>query len=205
MGIYLVSVGAEDWFEEGEEPEDGWGRVASALSEELGRRGLPAYGPGSVPEETDFVRGSGLAFEEKLVPRMDGFVRLCEAHLTHEETETLCGWTVLVPFSLDDDIWLDVESGDDSGDQESIMVAGAPQVLALAERLATVVELPTAEVPELCDNLELTMWFLDGSAQALAARRPGPWSDDLDAAFYVALYLRAAQHAIRRGCPMACS
>ncbi|UUU23627.1 hypothetical protein [Streptomyces sp. DSM 40750] len=202
MGIYLGSVGAEEWFGgiEGEgadhdEDEGGWGRVASALNEELGRRGLPAYE--SVPEEAEFVRGSGLAFEEKLVPPMDGFLRLCEAHLTREETETLCGWTVLVPLSLDEDIWLDVEAGY----TDSTLVAGAPRVLALAERLAAVVELPP-ETPQMCDNLDLTMWFLDGEAKELAASRPGPWADDLDTAFYVALFLRAAQHSIRRGCPI---
>lgn len=205
MGIYLVSVGSDEWFGEDEdedEGEGGWGRVASALNEELGRRGLPAYE--SVPEEAGFVRGSGLAFEEKLNRPMDGFLRLCDAHLTREETETLCGWTVLVPLSLDEDIWLDVEARYDSGDQESTMVAGAPRVLAIAERLARVVELP-AETPQMCDNLDLTMWFLDGTAKELAATRPGPWADDLDTAFYVALFLRAAQHSLRRGCPIVCS
>ncbi|MER6157821.1 hypothetical protein ABT147_20080 [Streptomyces sp. NPDC001868] len=203
MGIYLVSVGAEEWFGEGEgeegddEDELGRGRLASALNEELRRRGLPPYE--SVPAEGDeeFVRGSGLDFEEKLVPPMDGFVRLCEAHLTREETETLCGWSLLVPFPLEEDIWLDVETGY----TDSTMVAGAPQVLALAERLAAAVELPP-ETPEMCDNLDLTMWFLDGAAKELAAARSGPWTDDLDTAFYVALYLRAAQHSIRRGCPI---
>ncbi|MFE7765992.1 hypothetical protein [Streptomyces sp. NPDC057438] len=196
MGIYVVSVGRREWFEQGEEPEDGWGRVALALNDELRRRGLPAFE--SMPEETDFVRGSGLAFEEKLVPPMDGFVRLCEARLTHEETETLCGWTVLVPMQLEEDIRLD---GVGSAYTDSTVVAGAPRVLALAERLAAAVELPP-ETPAMCDNLDLTTWFLDGPAKELAARRPGPWADDLDAAFYVALYLRAAQHALRRGCPL---
>ncbi|MEH0635089.1 hypothetical protein ACFU6M_16075 [Streptomyces bottropensis] len=196
MGMYMVSLGRQEWFEAGEEPEDGWGRVASALNDELRRRGLPAFE--SMPEETGFVRGSGLAFEEKLVPPMQGFLRLAEAHLTRAETETLCGWTVLVPLSLEEDIRLD---GVESGYAESTTVAGAPQVLALAERLAAVVQLPP-ETPQMCDNLDLTTWLLDGSAAKLTARRPGPWADDLDTAFYVALYLRAAQHALRRGCPI---
>ncbi|QYX78697.1 hypothetical protein [Streptomyces akebiae] len=203
MGIYLVSVGAEDWFGEGEgeDEEEGRGRVASALNEELRRRGLPAYEsvPAATPARAPLVRGSGLAFEEKLVLPMDGFVRLCEAHLTREELETLCGWTVLVPLSLEEDIRLE---GVESAYTEETMVAGAPQVLALAERLAAAVELPTAEVPAMCDNLDLTLWFLDGAAKTLAATRPGPWAEDLDTAFYVALYLRAAQHSIRRGCPI---
>jgi len=54
----------------------------------------------------------------------------------------------------------------------------------------------------MCDNLDLTMWFLDGPARELAARRDGLWTEDLEAAFYVAVYLRAAQHSLRRGCPV---
>ncbi|MFE7839362.1 hypothetical protein ACFU53_25915 [Streptomyces sp. NPDC057474] len=198
MGIYLVSVDAEEWFcadEDEHGDEVGRGRLASALNEELRRRGLPPYE--SVPGETAFVRGSGMAFEEKLVPPMDGFGRLCDAHLTREEAGFLCGWSLLVPFSLEEEIWLDVESGY----TDSTMVAGAPEVLTLAQRLAAVVQLPP-ETPEMCDNLDLTTWFLDGRAKDLAATRPGPWADDLDTAFYVAVYLRAAQHSLRRGCPI---
>ncbi|MFF3327834.1 hypothetical protein [Streptomyces sp. NPDC002889] len=192
MGIYLVGVGAGDWFGG---DEGGWGEVAAALNEELGQRGLPPYE--SVPEAADSVRGSGQAFEEKLVPSMDGFAALCEAHLSPEEGETVFGWTVLVPVSLDEEIRLPVECSH----TDSTVVAGAPQVLAIAERLATAIDLPT-EVPAMCDTLGLTMWFLDGGAKELAAVRPGPWSADLDTAFYVALYLRAAQHSLRRGCPI---
>jgi hypothetical protein len=195
MGIYLVSVGAQEWFDENDE-EGGRGAVASALDEELGRRGLPPYT--SVPEEADFVRGSGLSLEEKLVPPIDGFGALCRAHLSREEEDLLCGWTLLVPLSLDEEIWLPVASAY----TDTTMVAGAPQVLRLAERLATAVELPVDEIPATSDNLDLTMWFLDGPAKDLAAARPGPWSEDLDAAFYVAVYLRAAQHSLRRGCPI---
>ncbi|MEU6140392.1 hypothetical protein ABZ848_08545 [Streptomyces sp. NPDC047081] len=195
MGIYLVSSSARDWFDADEE-EGGRGAVGALLNEELGRRGLPPYT--SVPEPAKLVRGSGQSFEEKLVPPMDGFSALCEAHLTQEEWELLCGWTVLVPISLDEPIVLPVAS---SYTDETVVV-GAPQVLALAERLATAVGLPVDEIPEACDNLDLTYLFLDGPVKELAAARPGPWAEDLDAAFYVALYLRAAQHSLRRGCPM---
>ncbi|GAA4985021.1 hypothetical protein [Kitasatospora paranensis] len=192
MGIYLVSVGAEEWFGA---DEDGMGDTAAALNAELVRRGLPAYE--SVPQEAEFRRGSGQSFEEKLIPPMDGFVALCRAQLTPEETDTVCGWTVMVPLSLDEEILLPIETGY----SDSTTVAGAPQVLAVAERLAAAVGLP-AEVPAMCDNLDLTMWFLDGAAKELAAVRPGPWGEDLDTAFYVAMYLRAAQHVLRRGCPV---
>ncbi|MFE1859043.1 hypothetical protein [Streptomyces anandii] len=192
MGVYLVGVGAREW---SDGSEDGRGRLAAALNEELRRRGLPPYA--SPPEERNLVRGSGQAFEEKLVPGMDGFLALCRAHLSEEETETLCGWSLLVPFSLDQELILPV--GDAYTDETT--VSGAPQVEALAERLAAALALPP-EVPSACDNLDLTNWFLDGDATKLAAVRPGPWSEDLDAAFYVALYLRAAQHSIRRGAPI---
>ncbi|MFD5514878.1 hypothetical protein [Streptomyces sp. NPDC127066] len=193
MGLYLISVCAEDWFAEG---EDGWGEIATALNHELRQQGLPPYE--SVPEETRSVRGARQAFEEKIVPPMDGFAALGRAHLSPEDEETFYGWTVLVPFSLDETIRLPPGSG---CTEASTVVAGAPQVLAMAERLAAAVGLP-AETPHMCHNLELTTWFRDGAAERLAAARPGPWSDDLDAAFYVALFLRAAQHSLRRGCPM---
>ncbi|MFE3763887.1 hypothetical protein ACFXPI_19280 [Streptomyces sp. NPDC059104] len=192
MGIYLVGVGAKEWF--GEEEGDR-GAVASALNRELRRRGLPPYL--TVPEETALVRGSGQSFEEKLVPSMAGFGALCEARLSPEEAESLCGWTVLVPVPLDEDVRLPVDAGHD----DECVIAGAPRVLALAERLAAAIDLP-ADIPMACDNLDLTTWFLDGAAKELAATRPGPWSEDLGTAFYVALFLRAAQHSIRRGCPI---
>ncbi|MEU6230063.1 hypothetical protein [Streptomyces sp. NPDC047042] len=192
MGVYLVDVGAEEWFGEGEE---GRAEIAAGLNRELERRGLPRYD--SVPASVDFVRGSGRSFEEKLVPPMDGLMALCEAHLSKAETETLLGWTVLVPVSLDEEIELAVESAY----SDDTVIAGAPQILAIAEKLASAVGLPP-EVPEMCDNLDLTMWFLDGAAEKLASTAPGPWGEDLDASFYVALYLRAAQHSLRRGCPL---
>ncbi|MEU1474765.1 hypothetical protein [Streptomyces sp. NPDC005760] len=196
MGIYLVSVGAQEWFDE-DEDEGGRGALAAALGAELSRRGMPPYA--SVPEEPErVVRGAGLSFEEKLVPPMDGFAALCRAQLSQEEYEMLCGWSLLVPFGLDEEIWLPVENSY----ADTTMVAGAPQVLALAERLAGAVGLPVDEIPAACDNLDLTTWFLDGPVKDVAAARPGPWSEDLDAAFYVALYLRAAQHSLRRGCPI---
>ncbi|MGW1713528.1 hypothetical protein [Streptomyces sp. NPDC002156] len=193
MGIYLVDVGAEAWFGEGEE---GRAEIATGLNAELVRRGLPPYE--SVPVAAEFVRGSGQSFEEKMVPSMESFLALCQAQLSDAETELLCGWSVLVPVSLDEEIELPVESSY----SESTVIAGAPQVLVIAEKLAAAVALPLSEVPEMCDNLELTGWFLDGAAKELSAAAPGPWSEDLDASFYVALYLRAAQHSLRRGCPM---
>ncbi|WP_020117065.1 hypothetical protein [Streptomyces canus] len=194
MGIYLVSVGAQEWFDTDE--EEGRGAVAAGLNEELRRRGLPPYE--SLPEETEFVRGSGLRFEEKLVPSMEGLLRLARDRLAPSEPEALLDWSVLVPVPLDVEIELPIESSY----SDTTVIAGAPQILDLARRLAEAVGLPLDEIPEACDNLDLTTWFLDGEANRVAAARPGPWAEDLDAAFYVALYLRAAQHSLRRGCPI---
>ncbi|MFF7450109.1 MULTISPECIES: hypothetical protein [unclassified Streptomyces] len=194
MGIYLTSIGAEEWFDEGEDADEeedaGFGAVASGLNEELRRRGLPPYE--SVPPESD-----DLAFSEKLSPPMDGFVALCGAHLTREEEERLCGWSVLVPVSLDEEIHLPIGSAY----TDETVIAGAPQVLALAQRLAWAIGLPPV-LPVESPHLGLTRWLLDGSARETAAARPGPWADDLDAAFYVGLYLRAAQYSLRHGCPI---
>lgn len=195
MGIYLVSVAAGEWFDEDEE-EGGRGAVASALNEELARRGLAPYT--SVPEATGPVRGSGRSFEEKLIPPMDGFAALCGRQLTPAETELLLGWSVLVPLPLHEEVRLPLESAY----TDETVIVGAPEVLALAERLAAATGLPVDAIPEACDNLDLTMWFLEGEAEKTAAARPGPWAEDLDTAFYVALYLRAAQHSLRRGCPV---
>ena len=189
MGVYLVSVDAREWFSDDEE-EGGKGAIASGLNEELGRRGLPPY-RATAREEP------GGWFEEKLSPPMDGFAALCRAHLTPEEQRTLGDWSVLVPVSLDEEIELPIGSAY----TDTTVIAGTPQVLALAERLAAALRLP-AEVPEAPGNLGLTFWFLEGEAEALAAARPGTWSEDLDTAFYVAMYLRAAEHSLRHGCPI---
>ncbi|MFF3559741.1 hypothetical protein ACFYXS_06880 [Streptomyces sp. NPDC002574] len=129
---------------------------------------------------------------------MTGFLALCQTHLSREESEILCGWTVHVPFLLDEEIRLPI----DSADHDST-VAGAPQVLPLAEKLAAAIDLP-AETPATCDNLDLSTWFRH-EAKELAITRTGPWTKDLDTTFCVALFLRAAQHSIRRGCPIVCT
>ncbi|WP_329262997.1 hypothetical protein OG223_46730 [Streptomyces sp. NBC_01478] len=189
MGVYLIDVGAGEWLRE-DTGEGGMGAIAKGLDAELARRGLPPYAPG--PE-----RDAAPGFEEKLSPSMEGFDALCRARLTPGERELIGDWSVLVPVSLDEEIRLPIGSAY----TDETVIAGAPQVLALAERLAAALELP-GEIPEVTENLGLTFWFLEGEAEELAAARPGRWSEDLDTAFYVALYLRAAQHSLRQGCPI---
>ncbi|MEU2160240.1 hypothetical protein QRN89_33800 [Streptomyces chengbuensis] len=195
MGTYLVSVGARAWFARGEEDDDeaeGPGPLAAALNEELVRRGLPPYT--SVPGEPG---GRGPGFEEKFVASMDGYTALCRSLLSPEEEETVCGWTVLVPFSLDEPVRLPMETSF----ADETVVAGAPQVLAALERLEAAVGLPDG-MPSAGRNLELTAWYLDAGARAAAAARPGSWGADPDTVFHVALYLRAARYSLRHGCPL---
>src|SRR5690349_3004220 len=180
MGIYLVSVGAREWFDEDE--EEGMGAVAAGLDEELRRRGLPPYE--SVPEETEFVRGSGTRFEEKLVPPMEGFLRLAQDRLAPSEPGSLLDWSVLVPVPLD--VAFELPVGSPYSD--ATVLLGAPRRVDLAGRRAGAVRVPLDEIPEACDNPDLPLWFLDGAATRVAEARPGPWAEDLDAAFYVALY-----------------
>ncbi|MGA5171248.1 MULTISPECIES: hypothetical protein [Streptomyces] len=189
MGIYLVSVAAQDWSRPG---EDGYGDVATALNTELERRGLPPYEPRQAAREA-----LGW-FEEKVSPSMDGFVALCRTQLTDVELSALLDWSVLVPFALEEQIVLPVGTAYTG---EETAVAGAPQVLALAERLAGAVGLPVDAIPA-GENLALSLWFLQGGAKQTTRVRSRPWAEDRDAAFYVALYLRAAQYSLRHGCPM---
>ncbi|MFJ3670223.1 hypothetical protein ACIPSE_27590 [Streptomyces sp. NPDC090106] len=213
MGVYLVSVDAADW--RGTD-EGGYGEIASAFDDELRRRGLPPFDHvGQVGRSRSLASASAFvsafvsasvsvsvsapvsAFEEKLSPSMLGFAALCRARLTREEEDLLCDWSVLVPVPLERTVELPIGSAY----TDTTVVAGAPQVLALAQRLASVIGLPP-ELPVPDTNLALTSWFLDGAAKRWADARPGPWSADLDTAFYVALYRRAAQHALSRGCPL---
>ncbi|MFE3633843.1 hypothetical protein [Streptomyces cellostaticus] len=129
---------------------------------------------------------------------MTGFLALCQTHPSREESEILCGWAVLVPFSLDEEIWSPIES-----DDHESMVAGAPQVLTLAEKLAAAIDLP-AETQATFDNLDLSTWFRH-QAEEPATPRTGSWTKDLDTTFYVALFPRAAQPSVRRGCPIVCT
>ncbi|KOY56628.1 hypothetical protein [Streptomyces sp. XY332] len=172
MGIYMVSVTAEDWRGA---YEGGRAEIAAGLNQELGRRGLPPYtpGPGPVPR-----------FEEKTVPPMDGFAELCREH----GVDDLLSWSVLVPVSLDSEITVATQEEPD----EPLAIAGAPQVLLMAELLAASVPLPP-EVLAASGPLALTSWYFDASAREV----PGA-----DTTFHTALYLHAARHCLTHGCPV---
>ncbi|MFJ6982928.1 MULTISPECIES: hypothetical protein [unclassified Streptomyces] len=188
MGVYLVSIDRREWF--GEE-EGGHAAVASALDGVLRGRGLPPFEPFASEDPPGW-------FEEKMAPPMTGFDGLCRAHLAPPEQDALLGWTTLVPLSLDTPVTLPLGSAYD----DETVIAGAPQALAAARRLAGAIGLPLDAIPATGGNLGLTLWFLEGDARRTAPTRPGPWTDDLDTAFYVAVHLRAAEYSLRHGRPM---
>lgn len=75
-------------------------------------------------------------------------------------------------------------------------------MLPVARRLTAALDLPD-DVPTYCDSLQLTEYFMDDEkpepgGELQTARR----QEDPGTASYVAVYLRAAEHAIRLNCPV---
>ncbi|MGW1517393.1 hypothetical protein [Streptomyces sp. NPDC002287] len=190
MGIYVCSVDAGDWSDEGVLRP-----TAQALDAELSRRGLPACAP---PAAAEFVRRSGMSFEEKMYRPLQTFEDLCRAQSDGQDSyDALLGWDLLVPVDFEDSLTLPVPApySDDT------TVLSAHRTLRAARRLAVRLALPP-QVPRECDNLGLGNWFDSPATAEAAASHPGPWAEDLDAAYYTALYLRAAEHSLRRRCPI---
>ncbi|MFF7458283.1 hypothetical protein [Kitasatospora sp. NPDC008115] len=191
MGVYLVSVEADDWLDD----EEGFGPVARAVDTALAERGLPPF---VCPPVTEFRAGSGRHFEEKLYRPISGFERFC-SELADGTVDALLGWDVLLPVELEAPLVLPVECSYN----DVTAVWDAPRVLAAARRVAELLALPPG-IPEHCDNLEIGIWF-DRRAEAAAASSPGRWTEDLDVAFHAALFLRAAEYSLRSGRPLAYS
>ncbi|WP_405003063.1 hypothetical protein OHV13_00580 [Kitasatospora purpeofusca] len=190
MGIYLVSVEAEDWLD-----EEVLGPVARELDAVLAGRGLPPF---VCPPTTEFRAGSGQHFEAKLNRPISGFEAFCR-ELGDGTVEALLGWDVLLPVELEAPVLLPVECSYN----DVTAVGDAHRAIAAARRLAELLALPPG-IPEHCDNLEINCWFEDHAAAAAAAS-PGPWTEDLDIAFHAALFLRAAEYTLRRGRPLSYS
>ncbi|MFE6870188.1 hypothetical protein ACFVFS_27000 [Kitasatospora sp. NPDC057692] len=187
MGVYLVSVGAGDWLD-----DEVYGAVGRELDTALAGRGLPPF---VCPPAAEFRAGSGLNFEEKMYRPISGFSEFC-GELADGTLEALVGWDVLLPVGLDAPLVLPVECAYN----DITAVGDAHRALAAARRLAELLALPPG-IPEHCDNLEISTWFAEHAAAAAAAS-PGPWTRDLDVAFYAALFLRAAEYALRHGRPL---
>ncbi|MEV6550929.1 hypothetical protein AB0M57_19785 [Streptomyces sp. NPDC051597] len=189
MGIYLVSITPDDW-----DDEEVLEPTARALTAELAHLGLPPLMP---PRRHGFVPGSGTTFEEKLNRPMGSFGALCERQPDGlDYSNTLLGWDLLLPIALPHPIELRVAPHGDPTIAQS-----AHTVLAATQTLARQLALPP-QIPAYCDNLDLTNWFTGTEIQRAAATHPGPWQNDLDAAFYTAVYLRAAEHSLRNACPL---
>jgi hypothetical protein len=190
MGVYLVSASTKYL-----DDESCWPAVFTALAEELEDLGVEAEI--RIPPYAQYPRGTGYKFEEQLITPMDGFSVLCESEL-HAGGGGVFDWELLVPLDFEGVITLRVPSFN----SETTKVRSAQRMLPVARRLAQSLELPD-DLPDCCDNLQLTEYFteLDEGEQSAAAPT-GRWRKDPDAAFYVALFLRAAEHSIEQDCPI---
>jgi hypothetical protein len=190
MGVYLVSANT------GYLADDScWPAIFTALAEELEDSGVEAEI--RVPPPARYPRGSGYEFEEKLIPPVDGFSALCAEELDASEADVF-GWDLLVPFDFEGVIELQVPNSY----SETTNVRSAQRVLPVAQRLADSLELPE-DLPVACDNLQLSEYFLEREEGEPSGQVPaGRWRKDPDTAFYAALFLRAAEHAIEQNCPM---
>ncbi|GHB85082.1 hypothetical protein GCM10010347_65060 [Streptomyces cirratus] len=190
MGIYVCSVDADDWLD-----EDILRPTAQALDAELSKRGLASCPP---PAAVQFVPQSGMSFEEKMYRPIQTFEDLCRAQSDAQDFyDALLGWDLLVSVDFEDCLTLPVPARY----SENTTVLSAHRTLRAAKRLVVQLALPP-HVPHRCDNLDLGNWFDSPAAAAAAVSHPGPWAEDLDAAYYAALYLRAAEHSLRRQCPI---
>jgi hypothetical protein len=194
MGVYLVSANSEHL-------EDGspWIDVFTMLDEAFTEMGID--NGIQFPVYRRQPRGTGHAFEEKLIFSGDGFNELCRRELSSRDVEVF-NWDVLVPVDFDGAIELPLKNYY----SQTTTVRSAQRMLSVAMHLAAAIELP-AEMPKYCDNLQLTSFFGDLKERGHEAgvTTTGPWREDLDTAFHVALFLRAAEHSIRLRCPMFCS
>ncbi|WP_229698427.1 hypothetical protein [Wenjunlia tyrosinilytica] len=188
MGIYLVGIDSRDWLD-----GEVLGAVAVALDAELERRGWEGF---TAPEPGG--PGAGVSFEEKMNRPIDSFADLCRKQAGGPDA--LLDWDLLIPVEFDGALVLPVPSDHD----DTTTVRSAHRALDAARRLADGMALPPG-IPRTSGNLDIVNWF-DGPAVGEAVGTyPGPWSGDLDAAFYTAVYLRAAEHSLRRECPIAYS
>ncbi|WP_330334478.1 hypothetical protein OHS33_35145 [Streptomyces sp. NBC_00536] len=126
------------------------------------------------------------------------FEDLCREDPAGQEChDALLGWDLLIPVAFEGAFELPVPTP--YGDVTTVRSAHGTRTVA--QRLADRISLPP-QVPRHCDNLDLGNWFDSPAAAEAADSHPGAWSEDMDAAYYVALYLRAAEHSIRLVCPI---
>jgi hypothetical protein len=153
--MYLVDISAEDWARN---------ECAPLLDEALVARDLPPY-PGPPAAAGDF--------EEKLIPSMEDFARLCARH---DATEFLNA-SLIVPMDFSGLIELPVENSYDDVTQ----VFSAQRLRAAIAPIAAEIGLPAG---------------LPSGPMALTNAIDDPLT------FYVALFRQAAEHSLQHGCPL---
>jgi hypothetical protein len=184
MGVYLGSPDAATWRDEADSDPDS---LAARVETALASTGHPLGPFGREPfafEEKFYRRGTG-GFEDRARATFgsSGFVG--------DQAE------VFVPVQLRGPI-----TGTGLGIyQQTLVIAPSDLLLDQARQLAEQIGLP-AQVPA-GDNLEIGTWFDEIEANEREAASPHAiWRGDLDMAFYVALFLRGAEHSIRYQVPV---
>ncbi|MGW8954703.1 hypothetical protein [Streptomyces sp. NPDC055709] len=129
---------------------------------------------------------------------METFEGLCREQVDGQEYyDVLLGWDLLIPVDFEGTLELPIPAPY----SENTTVCSAYRTLKAAQGLARHIALPP-QVPHHCANLDLGNWFDSLAAAEATATHPGILAQDLDAAYYVALYLRAAEHSLRQKCPI---
>jgi hypothetical protein len=105
-------------------------------------------------------------------------------------------WSMIIPVAFDGLVELTVPSAYDT----TTTIGSSFVVRAAMTTLAELVGLPSL-VPRRSDNLDITEWFDEVEAGTVDVPA-GRWCEDLNTAFYIAMFLRAAEFSIRRSCPM---
>jgi hypothetical protein len=177
VGAYLVSIDEAEWRRQREQsPVSLAARVESALA----ARRYPTGPFGTAP----------FTFEEKLYRDLGAFNRLvCDELGEHDgrdgEPPAFVGAAaeifVPIPFA-----GLIIADGPGVYDPEGLVIASSHTLLKQAQRLAASIDL-CPDIPA-GKNLEIGLWFDE--------------YDDDNAAFYVALFLRAAEHSVAHRVPL---
>jgi hypothetical protein len=190
VGVYFVNVDLDDWAN-----DDVMAGVRGALAAGLAQRGLaPYHGP---PPEVLVGPDDGDHFEEKLFRDNTGFARVLREHFDGTPIADLPYWSMIIPVAFEGLVKLAVPSSYD----DTTTVGSSFEVRTAMTALADWVRLPAALVPRRSDSLDITAWFDEVEAGTVGVPS-GPWLRDLDTAFYVAMFLRAAEFSIQRSCPM---
>lgn len=178
MGVYLVSVSRHDWQAECEDEGSVPALAAAALTST--KAALPPFGD------------EPFGFEEKFFMDQGTFLSLIAS---------VVGDAAL----FDAEVWLPVafegtlEAAGPGAYTDPLLVGSSVTLLAQMQRVAAHIALP-ADVPA-GDNLAIGMWFDEQEVADGEADGP-PWRRDLEAAFYVAMFLRAAEHSVKYSVPL---